>query len=122
MKPKVLNQIISPNHQMDEKLRLQRIETRNKLIKMCMFSFTFMIIEFIGGVYSNSIAIISDAIHMGSDVIGYSMQLLASILALQPASEVYSFGKQRAELVGGLFNCFVIWTLTAYLLFQSVKR
>lgn len=81
-----------------------------------------MLIEFIGGVWSNSIAVISDSLHMGSDVIGYSMQLLASILALQPASEQYSFGKKRAELIGGLFNCFVIWTLTIYLLTESIIR
>lgn len=107
---------------MDSKLYQQRIETRNKLIKLCIFSFTFMLIEFIGGVWSNSIAVISDAIHMGSDVIGYSMQMVASILALQPVSVKYSFGKQRAELVGGLFNCFIIWTLTIYLLVQSTYR
>ena len=107
---------------MDDKLYQQRIKTRNKLIKLCIFSFSFMLIEFIGGWWSNSIAVISDAIHMGSDVIGYSMQMVASILALQPISLKYSFGKQRAELVGGLFNCFIIWTLTIYLMVQSTYR
>ena len=67
---------------MDESLRLQRIKTRNKLLKVCIFSFLFMCIEFLGGYLSNSIAIISDAIHMGSDVIGYTMQMVASILAI----------------------------------------
>ena len=107
---------------MNQNLHNQRLRTRNKLIKLTIFSFSFMLIEFIGGYWSNSIAIISDAIHMGSDVIGYLMQMIASILALQPISQIYSFGKQRAELVGGLFNCFIIWTLTIYLLVQSVLR
>ena len=107
---------------MDKKLYQERVKTRNKLIKLCILSFSFMVIEFVGGVWSNSIAIISHAIHMGSDVIGYSMQMVAAILVLQPKSEVYSFGKQRAELIGGLFNCFIIWTLTIYLLVQSVIR
>jgi cation diffusion facilitator family transporter len=107
---------------MGKNMQEQRINTRNKLIKLTIFSFTFMLIEFAGGYWSNSIAIISDAIHMGSDVIGYAMQMVASILALHPVSQIYSFGKQRAELVGGLFNCFVIWTLTIYLLVQSVLR
>lgn len=81
-----------------------------------------MVFEFVGGVWSNSIAVISDSVHMGSDVVGYSMQLVAAVVALQPASEIFSFGKQRAELVGGLFNCFVIWALTVYLLYHSIKR
>ena len=107
---------------MDTDLYNQRIKTRNKLIKLCLLSFCFMLIELAGGIYSNSIAVISDSIHMGSDVIGYSMQLVASILALRPASKNYSFGLQRAELIGGIFNCFIIWTLTIYLIVESIIR
>jgi cation diffusion facilitator family transporter len=107
---------------MGKDIREQRIKTKNKLIKLTFFSFSFMIIEIVGGYWSNSIAVMSDGIHMGSDVIGYAMQMAAAILALQPKSSIYSFGKQRAELIGGLFNCFVIWTLTIYLLFQSILR
>lgn len=81
-----------------------------------------MVIEFLGGYLSNSIAVISDSFHMGSDVIGYIAQLVGCIMALQPADSVYSFGKQRAELIGGYFNCFSIWTLTVYLLYKSVYR
>lgn len=81
-----------------------------------------MIIEFVGGYISNSIAVISDSLHMGSDVIGYLAQLIGCIMALQPADSTYSFGKQRAELVGGYFNCFVIWTLTLFLLYKSFYR
>lgn len=81
-----------------------------------------MVAEITGGIISNSMAVLSDGFHMGSDVIGYIVQLISSIMALQPSSKVYSFGKQRAELVGGLFNCFIIWTLTVYLIYEAVHR
>ena len=117
-----LNRSNINNLKMNPKLKAQRIKTRNKLIIICCFSFTFMLIEFAGGVWSNSIAIISDGLHMGSDVIGYFMQTLASFYAIQGSTSVYTFGKQRSELIGGLFNCFVIWTLTIYLIVESILR
>lgn len=107
---------------MNEALYRQRVATKCKLIKLCILSFLFMVAELGGGLWSNSMAVISDGIHMGSDVIGYVVQLAASIMALQPSSKTYSFGKQRAELIGGLFNCFIIWTLTVYLIYMAVHR
>ena len=107
---------------MDEELYKQRISTKKKLIKLCILSFLFMVAELVGGFWSNSMAVISDGIHMGSDVIGYIVQLMASIMALQPSSKIYSFGKQRAELIGGLFNCFIIWALTVYLIYEAIYR
>ena len=99
-----------------------RLETITKLKKLLLFCSIFMTIELIGGVWSNSIAVISDSIHMVIDLLGYLVQLYSAKLALRPPSLTYSFGLFRAESIGGFLNCFLIWTVTLYLLYEAIER
>lgn len=99
-----------------------RLKTIGKLQKLILFCSVFMIIELIGGVWSNSIAVISDSIHMVIDLLGYLVQLYSAKLALQPRTQVYSFGLFRAESIGGFLNCFLIWSVTIYLLYEAALR
>jgi zinc transporter 2 len=99
-----------------------KLETQDKLKKLILFSLTFMIVELIGGYISNSIAVISDALHMFTDFLGYIVQFYSAYLAVQKRTGSFTFGYSRAESLGGLFNCFLIWAITAYLLYEAVDR
>lgn len=99
-----------------------RLSTIAKLRKLIVFCSIFMVIELIGGVWSNSIAVISDSLHMIIDLLGYLVQLYSAKLALRPRSQAYSFGLYRAESIGGFLNCFLIWTVTIYLLYEAIVR
>ena len=99
--------------------RLNTIAKLHKLIFMCS---VFMIVELIGGIWSNSIAVISDSLHMIIDLLGYLVQLYSAKLALRPRTSTYSFGLYRAESIGGFLNCFLIWGVTVYLLFEAIER
>lgn len=99
-----------------------RLATISKLKKLIFFCCVFMIIELVGGVWSNSIAVISDSLHMIIDLLGYMVQLYSAKLALQPRTQAYSFGLFRAESIGGFLNCFLIWVVTAYLLLEAIER
>lgn len=99
-----------------------RMETVQKLKKIILCSFTFMMIELIGGYLSNSIAVISDSLHMGADLLGYIAQLLSAILSTRGRNKDFSFGYFRSEPMGALFNCFLIWTLAIYVVYESIHR
>jgi len=99
-----------------------KLETQDKLKKLVLFSLVFMIIELIGGYVSNSIAVISDALHMFTDFLGYMVQFYSAYLAVKKRTGAYTFGYSRAESLGGLFNCFLIWIITLYLLYEAVER
>lgn len=99
-----------------------RLNTIAKLQKLIIFCTIFMVIELIGGVWSNSIAVISDSLHMIIDLLGYLVQIYSAKLALMPRSQTYSFGLYRAESIGGFLNCFLIWSVTVYLLYEAVVR
>jgi len=99
-----------------------RLNTISKLQKLIIFCSVFMAIELIGGIWANSIAVISDSLHMIIDLLGYLVQLYSAKLALKPRLKAYSFGLYRAESIGGFLNCFIIWTVTAYLLYEAIER
>lgn len=97
-------------------------DPKSRLLKLVIFTSTFMIVEFVGGYWSNSVAVISDALHMGCDTVGYAVQLISVILATWKPTNIYTFGFKRVEVLGGLFNCVVIWILTIFLIGEAILR
>jgi len=81
-----------------------------------------MAVEIVGGIAANSLAIITDAAHMLSDVGGFIVSLVALQLAEMEATKEYSYGFKQAEVLGALFSIMIVWGLTAVLLYEAVFR
>lgn len=69
-----------------------------------------------------SVAIMSDAAHMLSDVSAFLVSIFATWAATQPSSWHYSFGYHRAEILGALVSVLAIWAVTGALVFEAVQR
>lgn len=82
----------------------------------------FMVVEFVGGIVTGSLALLADAGHMLSDVAALTVALIAHRLLLRPPSARHSYGLQRAEVVGAQLNSLILLGLAAWLLFESVTR
>lgn len=95
-------------------------ETRLKLA--IGISSVFCIVEVIGGIWSNSLAILSDASHLLTDIAGFVIALLATIVAKRAASKQYTFGLVRAEVFGALLSVMTLWLITAVLLYSAYFR
>lgn len=83
---------------------------------------TFMVVEFVGGLAFNSLALLADAGHMLSDVGALVIALLAHRLLSRPPSARHTYGLQRAEVVGAQLNGLVLMGLAAWLLYESFQR
>ncbi|MEE1803031.1 cation diffusion facilitator family transporter [Streptomyces sp. NPDC101062] len=81
-----------------------------------------MVVEIIGGVVSDSLALIADAAHMATDAVGLGMALLAIHFAARPADESRTFGYARAEILAALANCLLLLGVGGYLLYEAVER
>ena len=81
-----------------------------------------MIAEFIGGLISSSVAIMTDAAHMFSDVSGFLIQICSIRLAKKIPTNVYSFGYNRSEVLGALASIIIIWALVVALFAEAVIR
>lgn len=80
-----------------------------------------MFVEFAAG-DSNSLALISDATHMFTDLFAMGVSLFAVWLSSHPKTLGSSFGLERAEILGALFNGLLIWLLTGFLVYEAIER
>ena len=96
-------------------------DTRRLLIAITL-CFVFMVAEIVGGWLSGSLAIMTDAAHLLSDVAGFLISLLALTWSTRPANTRLSFGYHRAEILGALLSIALVWILTAFLVVEAVHR
>lgn len=82
----------------------------------------FLVAEVIGGVAFNSLALLADAAHMTSDVVGLSIALVAQRLLTRPATAKHSYGFQRAEVLGGQFNGLTLLAVAGWIIYEAVSR
>jgi cobalt-zinc-cadmium efflux system protein len=82
----------------------------------------FMLAEIIGGLVFNSLALLADAAHMFSDVVGVAVALLALNMLKKPASARHTFGLQRAEVLGAQANGLILLVVAGWIFYQAVRR
>lgn len=91
------------------------------LIAFCLTG-SYMMVEFIVGFAIKSLALISDASHMGTDVIGLGLALAAITLASRPASSRRTFGFYRLEVLAALANGLLLFGVAGFVLVEAVRR
>ena len=97
-------------------------ETLRKLWTVCIICTIFMIIEVIGGYLASSIAIMSDAAPLLSDLLGFFISIVSIYISRQKANKTMSYGYHRAEVIGALVSINIIWGLTFWLLYEATLR
>jgi cobalt-zinc-cadmium efflux system protein len=81
-----------------------------------------MVAEAVGGLVSGSLALLSDAGHMLTDVAALGLALLAVRFASRPADEKRTFGFRRAEVLAAQANVAALVVLTAWIVWEAVDR
>ncbi|CAM5302931.1 cation transporter [Streptomyces tanashiensis] len=95
---------------------------RNRLRIALGITLSVMVIEIIGGLVADSLALIADAAHMATDAVGLAMALLAIHFANRPPSGNRTFGFARAEILAALANCLLLLVVGGYVLYEAVQR
>ncbi|MFI9315107.1 cation diffusion facilitator family transporter [Streptomyces althioticus] len=81
-----------------------------------------MVVQIVGGLLADSLALVADAAHMATDALGLGMALLAIHFAGRPPSERRTFGLARAEILAALANCLLLLSVGGYVLYEAVQR
>jgi cobalt-zinc-cadmium efflux system protein len=76
---------------------------------------TYLIAEVIGGLWFNSLALLADAGHMLTDVMGLALALLAIWFAEKPATPERTYGYYRFEILAALTNAVVLIGISLYI-------
>lgn len=89
------------------------------VVGICFF---FMITEVIGGIMSDSLAILTDAAHMLSDVGGFVISMFSIWIGQKKPTQTSSFGYHRAEVLGALCSIMIIWAMVVWLALEATDR
>ena len=96
--------------------------TSCKLWSAMGFCFLFMLAEAAGGYISGSIAILTDALHLMSDIASFLLSIFAIHLAKRGASSTMTFGYKRISLLGALGSVAITYALTGVLVWEAIQR
>ena len=81
-----------------------------------------MAAEVIGGIFSSSLALLSDAAHMLVDALALGLSLFAMTVARRPATATKTFGYHRVEILAALANGTILVLLAAYIFYEAYQR
>jgi zinc transporter 2 len=115
--------LISPDHFRSHKVNntksndiLKRL--RNASI-LCIF---FLSVEIVGGILSQSLAVLSDAAHLFADLTSFIIAIIAARLSQLPPNAQNTFGYQRAEALAALFSMSSLFVLSLFLGYEAILR
>lgn len=94
---------------------------KNLLIVLCL-SGTYMIAEVIGGITTKSLALLADAAHMLTDVVGLFLAFVAIKIGERKATSQKTFGYYRTEILAAVINAVVLLGISLYVLFEAYQR
>ena len=95
---------------------------RGRLLAVFAITLVVFVVEVVGGLISNSLALLADAGHMFTDVAGIGLALLAIWFAGRPASQDRTFGYLRLEILAAVVNAVLLFGLAAFVLFEAWRR
>ncbi len=98
------------------------MEREKKLLLILAFTATLTILEIVGGLISNSLALLSDAGHMLTDSLAVFLSYLAIHWSRRPADHRKTFGYHRAEILVALANGVALVAIAGYIFYEAALR
>ncbi|XP_036910440.1 zinc transporter 4 isoform X3 [Sturnira hondurensis] len=103
-----------------ESLKQRKVKTR--LTIAAVLYLLFMIGELVGGYIANSLAIMTDALHMLTDLSAIILTLLALWLSSKSPTKRFTFGFHRLEVLSAMISVLLVYMLMGFLLYEAVQR
>ncbi|WFC98348.1 Putative zinc transporter msc2 [Malassezia yamatoensis] len=100
---------------------LAKNDSRRIFLFLCL-NLAFMGVQMLWGVWTNSLGLISDAIHMFFDCAAIFMGLIASVMAAWKTDDQFHFGYKRVETLSGFANGIFLVLISVFILFEAVQR
>lgn len=95
---------------------------KNALFSSFCLILTFMIVEVIGGIFTNSLALLSDAGHMLSDAASLGLSFFALKLGEREVSLDKTYGYKRFEIIAAAINGLLLLIVAIYIFYEAIQR
>lgn len=93
-----------------------------RLLVATLLNLVISIAEIIGGVLSNSLSLISDALHNLSDALATFLAWIANRISKKPSNTRRTFGYKRVEILAAFINALVLLVISFYLFYEAALR
>lgn len=93
-----------------------------RMFWVTLLNLSITVVQLIGGFLSNSLSLISDAVHNLGDTSAIFIAYVAGKVAIRKPDEHKTFGYKRAEIIAALFNAVVLISISLFLFVEAYKR
>lgn len=111
----------SDNHRPQAPHAHARTDQRRLVVVLGVTSIYFLT-ELVGGYLTGSLALLSDAVHMLTDIAALCLGMLTLWISTRPASSAKTYGYLRAEILGALLNGLFLWLLVVFIWIEAFAR
>ena len=94
----------------------------SQLIWAAYLTAAIMVVEIVGGLWTNSLALLSDAGHVFSDVAALALAYVALRLALRPPTDRHTYGLHRSEIFAALLNAVALFVIAGLIFWEAYHR
>lgn len=98
------------------------ISSGKNLVISVILNLSITVVQIIGGILSNSLSLLSDALHNLSDGVALWLALVAEKLSNKDANNQQTFGYKRAQIISAFINSFLLLFICSYLFYEAYHR
>lgn len=98
------------------------METRKNILIAFILNFAFSIFELIGGIFTNSVAIISDSVHDMGDALSIGISYFLEKKSNNKPDEIYTYGYARYSILGALITTTILTIGSAMVIYGAIGR
>ena len=98
------------------------MKTERNILVACILNLFFSIFEFVGGILTGSVAIISDAIHDIGDAISVGISYFLEKKSKRQPDKTYTYGYARFSVIGGAITTLILIVGSVVVIFNAISR
>jgi cobalt-zinc-cadmium efflux system protein len=95
---------------------------QRRLVWVLALTVAYGVAEVVGGIVSNSLALLADAGHMATDALALGLAVFAGWFARRPPDSGRTFGYQRAEILAALTNGIILVVICGFIFWEALHR
>lgn len=98
------------------------LSSNRSLLLVTLLNVLITVAEIIGGILTNSLALLSDAVHNLSDTLAIFLAWVAQKISARDSNERKTFGYKRVEILAAFFNALVLIGVSGFLIYEAILR
>jgi len=110
------------SHDHSEDFHKSRTQNKKALVITLGVTTIIMLVEFFGGLWTNSLALLADSGHMLADATSLALSLVAIHFATRAASPNKTFGFYRFEIMAALVNAVTLFVIAGFIVYEAIGR